>query len=359
MVNNRYIYYLIVVNAFVNSINFVPRMLIDSDGSLIAIFVSAIIGALLIFLFTKAISKFPGKDFSEILEPVLPKFIRGGMIIFFSLHWYVFGAITLASLVDITHRYITPDVNPYVLTAGFLLLVLFACQVESYSILSVIETVIVINIPLVIYFLFKVLFNDYFSWDTVREVITDSLDIPPYQSVAAGTFIFSGYINLVVFNRLFESVKIKRLWLVVTGLLFLMLLSFLVPIAYNGIDGVKHHIYPWMTTVDSIQIKYFIVERMMFIFYLFYITVSLAAIILFWHVGLRMMQGVLFKKESREFKWKNLVLLGGFTIGTFFLIHMDQFSFLSIGNWFIRVRFFSEVLLLMLLFFAVWRVKKA
>ncbi|WP_409294998.1 GerAB/ArcD/ProY family transporter [Peribacillus sp. SCS-26] len=359
MVNKRYIYYLFVVNAFVNSINFVPRILVNNDGSLIAIIVSAIIGGLIILLFTKTINKFPGKDLSEILEPVLPKFIRGGLIIFFSLHWYVFGAITLVSLVDITHRYITPDVNPYVLIAGFLLLILFACQVESYSILTVIETVIVINIPLVIYFLFKVLINQYFSWDTVREVLTDSIDIPPYTTIAAGTFIFSGYVNLVVFNRLFEDVKIKRLWLVITGLLFLLLLSFLVPIAYNGIDGVKHHIYPWMTTVDSIQIKYFIVERLMFIFYLFYITVSLSAVILFWHVGLRMMQGVFFKKESREFKWKNFILLGGFTIGSFFLIHMDQFSFLSFGNWFIRVRFLSEVLLLMVLFFAVWRVKKA
>ncbi|WP_026692563.1 GerAB/ArcD/ProY family transporter [Peribacillus kribbensis] len=359
MVNNRYFYYLLILNALVNSINFIPRTLINNDGSLVAIIISVVIGTLLIYFFTKLIRHFPGMDLPEILTPVFPKLIKNGLILIFSMHWYIFGAITLVSLVDITHRFITPDVNQYVLTTGLLLLVILACQIESYSVLSMAETIVVINIPLILYFFIKMLINEWFSWETVMEVITNSADIPPYSSIAASTFVFTGYINLVVFNRLFKELKVKKLWIISLVGFLLLLLSFLVPIGYNGIHGSRHLIYPWISTADSVRVVFSIIERLLFVFYLFYITIALTAIILYWHVGLRMLQSIFFKKTSNEFKLKNYVLLGVFAAFAYYMVSLDQFTFLQIGTWFIRIRFFSEIFLLFVLFYAVRRVKKA
>ncbi|MBM7694234.1 hypothetical protein JOC77_003678 [Peribacillus deserti] len=358
MVNNRYFYYLLILNGLVNSVNFVPRILVNTNGSLIAIIIAVIIGTLMVLFNTKAMQKFPGKDLPEILEPVLPKLINKAMILFFSLHWYLFGAITLVSLVDITHRFITPDVNRFILAFGFLALILFACQVESHSILVSIETIIIINVPIFLYFLVKVLTNEYFSWDTIREVVTDAADMPHYSSIAAGTFIFTGYINLVVFNRMFKNLKI-RTWIIAAAGLLLLLVSFLVPIGFNGIEGVKHQVYPWLSTADSNRIVFFIIERLLFVYYLFYITVALVAIVLYWHVGLRMLQLTFFKKTDKKFNIKNFLLLLVFVGASFFLIQLDQFDFMKISDWFIRVRLISEVLLLLILFYAVRRVKKA
>ncbi|PLT29123.1 GerAB/ArcD/ProY family transporter [Peribacillus deserti] len=359
MLNNRYFYYLLILNGLVNSVNFVPRILVNKNGSLIAIFVAVVIGTLMIIFTTKAMQSFPGKELPEILEPLFPKFINKGMILFFSLHWYLFGAITLVSLVDITHRFITPDVNRLMLAFGLLALVIFACQVESYSVLVSIETILIVNIPIFLYFIIKIFSNEFFSWDTIREVVTDAADMPHYTAIAAASFIFTGYINLVVFNRLFKDLKVKKIWIIAISGLLLLLAAYLIPIGINGIEGVKHQVYPWLTTADSNRIVFFIIERLLFIYYLFYITVAVAATVLYWHVGLRLLQTSFFKKTGKKFNIKNLLLLLIFVAGTFFLIQLDQFNFMKITDWFIRVRLISEVLLLLMLFYAVRRAKKA
>lgn len=64
MVRNKYFYYLFLLNATINLINFVPRVLIMGryDGALMSMAVSIPIGMVLLVIFVKLISGSLDKD---------------------------------------------------------------------------------------------------------------------------------------------------------------------------------------------------------------------------------------------------------------------------------------------------------
>ena len=49
--------------------------------------------------------------------------------------------------------------------------------------------------------------------------------------------------------------------------------------------GAGGHVYPAFSTVDSLRIRYFIIERMIYVFYVVYMCLSLVNSIIHWHVG--------------------------------------------------------------------------
>lgn len=72
-----------------------------------------------------------------------------------------------------------------------------------------------------------------------------------------------------------------------------MLLTFLVPIGYFGTVAIDRHVYTWFSTADSIRMEYFIIERMLFIFYFAYLSLSLVSVIVHWHGGLELFKGAI------------------------------------------------------------------
>ncbi|MFD3260430.1 hypothetical protein ACE3MQ_17720 [Paenibacillus lentus] len=363
MVKEKYFYYLFLINALINIINFVPRVLIDNrfEGALMSIFLSVVIGTTLLVSFTKLIGHFPGEGLPEIVLTSLPRMIGIPLLTILAFLWYESGAITLVSFVDITIRYISPDVSPLFAILVFLLLVTLSSRLKTDSILYALEITIIINVPLVVYMLFKALLNPYFSWDAVMQVITHLWSMPNYNTIAGATFIFTGYVNLAIFNRAFKSMKPRHLWMIPVSGLLILLITLLVPIGYHGTIGVEDQVYPWFSTADSIRSEFFVVERVLFMFYFTYLSLSLVTAVIHWHIALEIIKAFSFKKKKNlktayNKDWWILVPMTLATIGMGF--YFDQVKLTLFGQLFLNVRLIGEVLLVSTIFVAYRRRKK-
>ncbi|MNK55261.1 Spore germination protein [compost metagenome] len=349
MVKNKYFYYLFLINALINIINFVPRGLIAQrfNGAMMAIVVSVPLGLALMYLCVKMMNKFPGEGLPEIFNANFPKLVSKSMLFGHVLLWYTAGLITLISFVDVTMRYITADVSPALIMIGFLVVVCLAIRLTAESILYGLEVMILLNAPIIIYVLVKALLNPLFSWDAVMQVFTYSLKIPSYGTIADASFIFTGYLNLAIFNRAFNKIKLRHIWLIgITGFVVL-LISVLIPIGYQGTIAVERHVYPWFSTADVLRTKNFIIERVLFFFYFTYLTLSLVSSIVHWHVALEMFKGVFTINEEKKRKidpewWMILIFCGTALLS----MSTSQFFRDRAGLWFLDIRLVGEVILI-------------
>lgn len=361
MVKNKYFYYLFLINALINIINFVPRGLIEErfKGGIMAMVAAVPIGLLLIYLFTRVISKFPGQGLPEIYSANFPRFLSSGMLAAHSLFWYIAGLITLISFVDVTMRYITSDVPPFLIMIGFLIVVCLSMRLTSDSILYALEVLIVLNVPVIIYVLLKAFFNPFFNWDAVMQVVTYSFKVPSYSAIADATFIFSGYINLVIFNRVFKNLKVKHMFMLGVMGFLILLISFFIPIAYQGTIGVERHVYPWFSTADVMRTKNFIVERVLFFFYFTYLTLSLVSSIVHWHVSLELLKGIFKSKEGKKpNRGMDWWIIAPFMIIALASMMTGQFIRNRAGLWFLDIRLAAEVVLVCSLYIAYKRRRR-
>jgi hypothetical protein len=356
MAQSRYFYWLFLMNSLINIVNFVPRELVDArfNGAQTSILVAVVLGTAFIYLFTALIAKFPGKGIHEILDTTFPKLLVVLLIVIFAALWCAAGLITLLSFVDITLRFISPDTGPYLVVVGFLVMVCFCARMDSLSLLYGLEVMLGISLPLILYTIVKAVANPDFSWDAVFQIMTYAPHSPDVKSIAAATFSFSGYINLVVFNRVLPKLKVKHRWLLGLQGLAVLLLTFYVPIGYFGTVAVERHVYTWFSTADSIRIETFLIERMLFIFYFAYLTLSLVSVVIHWHVGKELLIGLLPSAKRQKPKvrvWSEWVVLGFFSVITLVLMRLDQYQLNRLGVVFLHTRWFGELLLIMLLLY--------
>lgn len=356
MTNARYFYWLFLINSLINIVNFVPRQLIDSrfDGAQTSILLGSVLGTFFMFLFTSLISKFPGKGIPEIYAAAMPKLVVYVLIAVFSLIWYVAGMITLLSFVDITLRFISPDTGPYLVVISFLIIVCFCARMNSTSLLYGLELILAISLPLIVYASLKAVFNNEFSWDAVFQVMTHLGHAPDLNSIVAATFSFSGYINMAIFNRSFQKLKLKHRWLIGIQGFVVLVLTFYIPIGYFGTIGVERHVYSWFSTADSIRIEAFLIERMLFIFYFAYLTLSLVSAVVHWHVGKDLLLYLLpapKRKGSKVRLWQEWIILCVFSAVTLMLMNLDQYSLNSFGVLFLHSRLYGELLMILLLLY--------
>jgi len=285
-----------------------------------------------------------------------PRIISSLMLLGHVVLWYTAGLITLLSFVDVSLRYISSDVPPYIIMIGFLVLVCLSIRLTSESIMYALEVLIVLNIPLIIYFLLKGLLNPYFSWDAVMQIVTYSWTMPSYQSIAQATFIFSGYINLALFNRVFKNLKVRHFWLIGVMGFLILLISFLLPIGYQGTIGIERHVYPWFTTADALRTKTFIVERILFMFYFTYLTLSLVSTIVHWHVALEFTKGIFVSRKHRTSPKRNIEwwIIIPFCIVALLGLRIGQFTLDHLGLMYLNVRFVGEMIMILSIYFTYW-----
>lgn len=133
-----------------------------------------------------------------------------------------------------------------------------------------------------------------------------------------------------------------------------------VPIGYHGTVGIERHVYTWFTTADSIRIEAFLIERMLYIFYFAYITLSLVSAIIQWHVGKELLLSLLpstAKKPKKKLR-QEIVILVLFAAGAFALMRMDQYDLNMLGVFLLHIRWYGELLLILLLFWCYWIVRR-
>lgn len=356
MLNVRYFYWLFLLNSLINIVNFVPRELIDSRfaGAQTSILLGSVLGTLFVFLFTSLISKFPGKGLPEIFATAMPKLVVSPLIFIFSVLWCVAGMITLLSFVDITLRFISPDTGPYAIIISFLIIVCFCARMDAVSLLYGLEVILVISVPLIVYATIKAVFNNDFSWDAVFQIMTHMRHAPDLNSMAAATFSFSGYFNMAIFNRSFQKLKLKHRWMMGIQAFAVLVLTFYIPIGYFGTIGVERHVYSWFSTADSIRINAFLIERMVFVFYFAYLTLSLVSVIIHWHVGKELLLWLFpFRKQkyAKVRSWPEWIILSVFSAATLMLMNLDQYELNNFGTFFLRIRWYGEMLMILLLMY--------
>ncbi|MEK3760904.1 hypothetical protein MKZ07_21080 [Paenibacillus sp. FSL P4-0338] len=108
----------------------------------------------------------------------------------------------------------------------------------------------------------------------------------------------------------------------------MLALTFYVPIGYHGTVGIERHVYTWFTTADSIRIEAFLIERMLYIFYFAYITLSLVSAIIQWHVGKELLLSLLpsTARAPKKKLWQEIIILALFAAGTILLMRLDQYN---------------------------------
>ncbi|WP_341346130.1 GerAB/ArcD/ProY family transporter [Paenibacillus sp. FSL H3-0469] len=362
MANSRYFYCLFLMNSLINIINFTPRELLDArfDGAQSSILVAVGTGTLFIYLFTRVIHKFPGKGLPEIFGSVMPRLLASPLIIVYAVLWYLAGALILLSFVDITMRFISPDTGTMAVLLGFLILTCLCARIDSLSLLYGLEITLAITLPLIVYTTVKAVVNSDFSWDAVLQIMTHALHPPDWNSLTAATFTFSGYINMAVFNRVFHGLKLRHIWILSLEGLLVLAITFYVPIGYHGTVGVERHVYTWFTTADSIRIEAFLIERMLYIFYFAYSTLALVSAIIQWHVGKELLLSQLPSAPGRP-KAKlrqEIVILAVFAAATLLMMRIDQYDLNMLGVFLLHIRWYGELLLILLLFWCYWMVRR-
>lgn len=311
---NRYFIYLVLLNMIVNVIIFVPKILIEYryDGAVMGMMIAIPLGVMLNWFFSTSISNFPEQGFPEILAKTKRRWVKivflGGIQVF----WYTAGLITLIGFIDIIERYINPEMPRLALLAIYLAGILLVIQLPTQRVMYFLEIVLFLNIPLIGFIIFKAFVNDYLSWDSILEVCTHLFEWPSLKSIAAATYCFSGYANLIIFNRVIKGkLKIRNFIAILFLGAFNLFTTFFIPIGFHGSDGAVEYLYPWISTADSLRLIYSPIERVIFIFLMFYMSITLMSISVHWHVSYELIKGTFKEKINKKLNWLILSIFTG------------------------------------------------
>ncbi|WP_438444549.1 GerAB/ArcD/ProY family transporter [Gorillibacterium sp. sgz5001074] len=358
----RYLYYLIFVNMLVNVVAYVPKLLIRErfDGAVMAIPAGIAVGAVLMFAGIRCMQAFPGEGLPEIYARTLPAWIGKPLLLLFAAVWFSAGLLQLLVYARYTMRFINPDIPETVIYTLFTVAVLFAARFKSTSILFLIEMLLLIGTPLISFILVKSLFSAGMRYDSVLSVLQSYRKPPDISSIAAISFLFSGYANLVVFNRILPKSSMKWLLLLLPVGFAVACTSFFIPVGYLGSDGVQTYVFPWMSATDAMRVELGFIERVMYVFYSLYGEVTFASIIMVWHVALELVKSVLLPPQAG----RKRTLWTWVGMGVLFLAatHLtgrtltDEGTF-RFGEMWINIRLALEIFFVLTLWFAVRRRK--
>ena len=351
---SRYFYFMYLVCMFVNTIFFTPRLLLLQrfEGGVMATILSVIIGSTYSILFLWAISKFPGEGIPEIFQREFPAFIRKPILIFLGLMWPFAGSVILIAFTIITLRFLNPETSLMMLLFCYCGICWWASTYRPQTILYVTEIIILFSLPVVLYIMYKAITSKWFNWSSLRILADYTFIWPSWTALAAATYSFTGYINMALYNRVFNPAHIRAKWLIPPLGVILLFSSVIVPVGLLGVDNVDSYIYTWITSADTLRMQFGVIERVVFLFLFIYIGFSLTYITITWNIGALMISSC-FRKQN--ITWKKFRLPIHAVISMFYavitfiagLFTSDKSIFEWVTSWQI-LRLISETLLVII-----------
>ena len=342
----------------------VPLILIQEryEGSIMSMFLSVFISGLFIYLFTMGMSMFPKKGLPEIFHETLPAFIRIPYLVFLAFMWICAGVFALISYSYVIKLFLIPDMSLNIMLVFLLSIIIFGALRETNSILFLTEIVILAGAPLVAFLLFKAVRSHYFYPEHILRILHNFWQIPSYSSISAATYIFIGYINLVIINRYMDTKKVmKFLWMIPIVGFFVIASSFFIPVGFLGVNGVNDAVFPWIFITDSLRMEYGFIERVLYVILCLYLLLILLFGIITWHIGLKLIEAIFRLKNKGKRKRKkrySFVFLLCMGIATLILQSVtDQREFFFIVKLWLNIRLPAELLLVALVFFLSRRQK--
>lgn len=348
---NRHFFLLVLLNMLVNSLVYVPTILIRDryHGAFLAILLGTLVSTVLLAVFCLALKKHPRKGLPELLGRT-PGWFRFIFLIGFGGMWFFAGAVTLLAVSNIAARYINPGMSGNFLISLLCLFVLITvAYLNTIKVMYVLEIILILNVPAILIVLYLAYTGEYISWYSIFEVASHVREVPGWSDLSAATYVFAGYTNMVIFQRVFpKEIKIARLWYLPLIGLAVLLTVFFIPIGFHGTDGVGDLTYPWVTTVDSLRMELAPIERVTTIALIQYISLSLVSIIVHWHVSFELLRGSVSWRPRRArtrnvSRWFVLLVFGVVIWMMEYWIH--ETDLMPFGETWLNLRLVSEILL--------------
>ncbi len=275
---NRYFYYHILYVGMINVMLFVPHILIKErfEGAVSGILASILIGSVLSIVTTVSMRRFPRLGLPEILHRHFGAYVATPLVALAGISWLSGAVIVIFSMTQTMGAFLNPEMNEYLFMALMVFASIFAGSRSSRTVQFASEILVLLSLPLVALIMFKAVTNRQLNWDAIRVVAGHFAHVPSFKVVSAATFFFSGYMSLMLFNRLNPpNFKVRHLWtLPLLGTLF-SLFTFFIPIGFHGTMAVEEYIYLWSVTADSMVMKFGFIQRVFFIFLVLYSILSL------------------------------------------------------------------------------------
>ncbi|GGD73973.1 GerAB/ArcD/ProY family transporter [Paenibacillus nasutitermitis] len=364
---NRYFYYNVFLVSLLNLMLFIPHILINYryNGAVSSMIIAPFIGTGLAFLFIRVMHKFPGKGLPEILEQFFSKMVAVPILLFNAAIWLIASIIAVVSYAVLINRFFNPDTSPLIVLVLLCLVCAYAATRSSLSMIFLIEMGLLINMPLIVLLLVKAIRSNAISWDAVRTVAHYWSQPPKLQPLGAATFLFTGYMHYAIFNRVNPpNFRLKYRWLIPVSCTLIMLITFFVPIGFNGTETVDDYLYLWSVTSDSMLMSYGFIERVLFVFLILYLNLTLIYTASGWHQAMEFIKSCLphnkINIDPEKTPLANWIIVSTFiimTIATYYLVNEKQVSMIS-SAW-LSVRMFTEVGVVGILFILALRRKKS
>ncbi|MBS4196907.1 GerAB/ArcD/ProY family transporter [Lederbergia citri] len=360
---NRYVYYLLYINMFASMVIAVPRILLHErkDGAIIGMILGIIAGVFVIYAYLWFFNKFPGKDYPELLKKYFPKWLQFPFLLFLSLVWFIAGLNTLISYTFMLKRFLTPEMPVVWIASTFLIFISYGILMHTKSILYTIEAILIISSPVTIFLTTKAFMSPEFEWDFVREAVMYVYQFPSYSAFTASLYVFLGITNLLIFNRAWTTKAIqvsgKHIFLMSLAGIMILFTIYIVPLGMNGFNSVDHLVYPAITTSDTLRMTFGVIERVLYLFLLFFLAITFLNLLLHWHVTIEILKSLFWIKK---FKWKENNLTPYILIIIFWLISLKTVTSLSEYQLFKYTDYFFYCLpfITMIIIVSFWFVKR-
>jgi hypothetical protein len=283
---SRYFYYVYWLSLLINTIYFVPRLLMNErfNGSVAAVMLGAVYGCLCAIFFVMSMNQFPGEGLPDIFRRFFPGWIRVPTVLLLGVLWASGGSLILIAFSMITLRFLSPETNPAIMLLCFCGLGCFAASFRPTAILNACEIVMLVNAPFVFYILYKSITSRNLDWDSILVLSDYVIRKPSLIGFAAASFPFTGYVYLALFNRIFKQFKVKHLWLIPATSIPMVIVTFLAPVGLLGVDSVGEYLYTWITTSDTLRMPFGFIQRVIFLFLFIYIGYTLLYIAICWNI---------------------------------------------------------------------------
>lgn len=178
-------------------------------------------------------------------------------------------------------------------------------------------------------------------------------------------FLFLGVANLFIFNRYFTK-KQTFGWKQISLITFIagatLFTTYFIPIGFNGFEDINQLVYPWISTTDSLKMDFFVIERVLFIFLLFYLGIAFISILIHWHASMEFLRFI-FKFENIKFKGKSIgkfIPIPFFIAITLYLVtELNEYQLFRYTSIFYSILVFVFPLMVLVFVFIKRRMKYA
>lgn len=364
---SRFYYYLVMINMIANIISAVPTILLRyrNDGAVLSLIVGIILGLVIVIVYTKFFNAFPGKAFPELLVQTTSKWFYYPLLFFMAVMWFIAGISTLITYSFLLIRYLTPEIPIMLIGLTLILSIIFGCFMKTDRVLYTIEIVFVINFPIIIFIIIKAYTSKNLNWDFIREAMLHVVQAPNIHAVSSSIFLFLGVVNLVIFNRFFtqkQNFGLKQIIVLVFIAIATTFTTYFIPIGFHGSESIGELVYPWIATSDSMRMRYFVIERLVYVFLLLYLSMAFLSILIHWHVAVELFKFI-FKLEKMKFKGINIgyiILIVFFTVSSLYIIvSLTEYQLFQYSKYFFNIAVVNFFAMIFLFIYIIRRMKGA